>query len=321
MKTILIGIHGLQNKPAEDRLTTWWMQAIAEGFEIVNLPTPRFSFEMAYWAHFLHNRPQDPDISDPSHPLYLREPYIPGNFFGPRDHLRLHKKIKAEIHQQLMQLIAGESGFMNINVISNAVVHRMFVELDIYFHGTLPDKDGKSLPAREIIRASLYRLLRKHRDKNICLIAHSMGTIIAYDVLTHCKPTVSVNTLITCGSPLGFPVIRKKIKQELGIDEQDEVHLPTPEAISHRWVNLSDKDDVTCLNYNLRNHYQANTSGVRPFDRIVYNNYEHDGVKNPHKIYGYLRTLDFTQALNSFLVIENADFFQRLGWIFRPPKV
>jgi len=321
MKTVLIGIHGLQNKPAKDLLTNWWMEAIAEGFEVVNLPTPRFSFEMAYWAKHLHTHPQSPDIINTSDPHFLKEPYIPGNFFGPRDHRRFSKELKTEIHQQLMQLIAGESGFMNINIISNAILHRMFVELDIYFHGTLNGTHGESRPAREVIRNELLQVLLKHTGKKICLIAHSMGTIISYDVLTHCKNAPPVDTFITCGSPLGFPVIRKKIQQELGCSVHDETSLPTPEKITHRWVNFSDKDDVTCLNYNLRNHYHANSQGVRPFDRIVYNNYEYNGVKNPHKIFGYLRTLDVTQALNSFLTIENAGFFQRLGWIITPPKV
>jgi hypothetical protein len=116
-------------------------------------------------------------------------------------------------------------------------------------------------------------------------------------------------------------VIRKKIQQELGLDAKDDAKLPTPDAVRHRWLNFSDLDDVTCLNYNLRNHYRANESGVRPFDRIVYNNYEYDGVKNPHKVYGYLRTLDVTQALNNFLVIENAGIRQRIKWLFRRPEV
>jgi hypothetical protein len=321
MKTVLIGIHGLRNKPAKDMLTNWWMQSIAEGFDIVNIPVPRFSLEMAYWAQYMYPQPQNSDITDKSDPRFLKEPYIPGDFFGPRAPLKFRHQIKAGIHQQLMQLIAGESGFMNIDSISDAILHRMFVELDTYYHGTLKDKHGVSHPARELIRSELLKLLIKHQDKKICLMAHSMGTIIAYDVLMHGNPIIPINTFITFGSPLGFPVIRKKIKQELNIDEHDEVSLPTPETIEHRWLNFFDRDDVTCLNYNLRNYYQINKKGVRPFDRIVYNNYGHDGVKNPHKAYGYLRTLDITQALNSFLVLENASFFKRIRWLFKPPEV
>lgn len=321
MSAVLIGIHGLRNKPPKYILAGWWKKSIIEGFRVVNMPLPRFSLEIAYWAQYMHTRPQDAAVTDRRDPRYLWEPYIPGTLFGPREPCKFKEKIKSDLHQELFKLIAGESGFMNIDAISDAVLHRMFIELDTYYHGTLRDENGASRPARDLMRGELVRLLVKHRKKNICLIAHSMGTIIAYDVLLHGRPTVPVHTLITCGSPLGFPVIRKKIQRELGLDMKDEVKLPTPEAIRNRWLNFSDLDDVTCLNYNLRNHYHANESGIRPFDRIVYNNYEYWGVKNPHKIYGYLRTLDVTMALNTFLVLENAPLRQRIKWLFKRPAV
>lgn len=321
MKTILIGIHGLRNKPPKYVLTEWWKKSITEGFRVVNLPPPRFSLELAYWAQYMHTRSQDASVTDREDPRYLWEPYVEGTLFGPRDPRTFKKKIKSDIHQQVLQLIAGKSGFMNIEAISNRILHRMFVELDTYYHGTLRDENGVTHPARNLIRGELQRLLVKHRDKNICLLAHSMGTIIAYDVLLHGNPVIPVHTLITFGSPLGFPVIRKHIQQEMGLGPDDSVTLPTPDAVRHRWLNFSDLDDVTCLTYNLRNHYRANKSGVRPFDRIVYNNYEFEGYNNPHKAYGYLRTLDITQALNTFLVLENSGLAQRLRWLLKPPAV
>jgi hypothetical protein len=321
MKTVLIGIHGLRNKPSKYLLTKWWRKSIDEGFRIINLPLPCYFLEIAYWAQYMHIRPQDPEITDRSDPRFLWEPYNPGTVFGPRERHNFREVVKREIHEQLLELIAGESGFMNINSVSNAILHRMFVELDTYYHGTLRDETGAQHPARKLIRNELTRLLVKHEAKNICLLAHSMGTIIAYDVLMHGEPLVPVHTLITFGSPLGFPVIRRKILQELEVHPDDNSKLPTPETIRKRWVNFSDLDDETCLNYNLRNHYRANEAGVRPYDRIVYNNYEHNGEPNPHKAYGYLRTLDITQALNTFLVLENAGIAQRLRWLFKRPSV
>ena len=88
---------------------------------------------------------------------------------------------------------------------------------------------------------------------------------------------------------------------------REELHLspegnpPAPESLRHRWYNFSDLEDVTALNYNLRNIYIENSHKVRPFDKIIYNNYEHNGRLNPHKSYGYLRTADFTRAVEEFL--------------------
>ncbi len=321
MKTVLIGIHGLRNKPPKYLLTQWWKQSIIEGFRVVNLPVPKFTIEIGYWAQFIHTRAQNPSVDDRDDPCYLWEPYVPGTVFGPRDPQTFRKRIKSDLHQQILQLIAGRSGFMNVDAVSNRVLHRMFTELDTYYHGNLLDEHGATHPARELIRGEIARLLLKYRDRNICLLSHSMGTIIAYDVLMHSKPPVPVHTFITFGSPLGFPVIRKQIQRELGIAGEGAVKLPTPDSITHRWINFSDLEDVTCLNYNLRNCYSVNMHGVRPFDRIVYNNYECDGIRNPHKAYGYLRTLDMTQALNTFLVLENAGLMQRIKWLFKRPVV
>jgi len=143
-----------------------------------------------------------------------------------------------------------------------------------------------------------------------------MGTIVAYDVLLKVIPEIPVHTFVTLGCPLGFPIIMRHIRLELGMDPCTTLGLPTPPNITHHWLNFSDLEDVTCLNYNLRNNYVENARGVRPFDQIVYNNYEYQGCANPHKIYGYLRTADVTVAVNTFLRIEGAGFWQRLKWAF-----
>ncbi|MDD5675525.1 MAG: hypothetical protein PHC61_15250 [Chitinivibrionales bacterium] len=60
---------------------------------------------------------------------------------------------------------------------------------------------------------------------------------------------------------------------------------------------------------------------MRPFDQIVYNNYECNGIKNPHKAYGYLRTAEVTQAIYNFLILENASLWQRIKWVFKRPQI
>jgi hypothetical protein len=210
---------------------------------------------------------------------------------------------------------------MNYDAISDRILHRMFMELDIYYHGQLRDENGRLQPARELIRHELATLIRKHWKKNIMIIAHSMGSIIAYDVLLHDVPGIQVHSLITVGSPLGFPVIRHKIQQELGMGKDERVLLPTPNTLQYRWLNLYDPEDVTCLNYDLRHHFTPNRQQVRPSDEMVYNDYAYNGVRNPHKIYGYLRTADLARVVYHFLVYENAGLWQRIKWIVSPPKI
>ncbi len=317
MSVAVIGIHGLRNKPPRYVLTSWWKKSLLEGMEACGLPAPRFTFELAYWAHYMHIRSQNPLLKDRSHPQYLWEPYVPGAQFGPRERDAFRRELRGVLRREIVEIIAGKSGFCNINAVSNAILHRMFVELDAYYHHSLRDECGRMRPAKELFRAELTRLLVKNRKKRILLLAHSMGAILAYDTLMHEVTDVPVHTLITFGAPLGFPVIMKKVRQELEIEEG--LPLPTPAAITHKWLNLSDLDDVTCLNYNLRNHYDENGAGVRPFDQVVYNNYECKGAKNPHKAYGYLRTPEMSRAVYHFLALENAGIWQRIKWVFARP--
>jgi hypothetical protein len=275
---------------------------------------------MAYWAQYIHVRPQDLSMKDQASPQYLWEPYVPGSVAGPQFPLTFGEKLSHGLHQQVLKLFTGEHAFMNIETISDMILRRMFIELDIYYHQKLHDENGNLCPARDLIRHELVSLIRKHWKKNIMIIAHSMGSIIAYDALLHDVPDIPVHTLITIGSPLGFPVIMHKIKQELGLEKGEKILLPTPHSIQNRWINLADLDDVTCLNYHLRDHYAPNRNGVQPLDEIVFNDYAYHGNRNPHKSYGYLRTANLARTIYHFLVLENAGLWQRIKWIVAPPK-
>ena len=137
-------------------------------------------------------------------------------------------------------------------------------------------------------------MIRKHRGKRILLIAHSMGTLIAYDVLTRCVPDVPVDTFVTLGSPLGLPFCISRAAR----------YIPepgVPENITGQWVNLADLSDPVAFNYTLSDDYPANGHGVRVTDMTVTNDFEHGGDRNPHKSYGYLRTPECAGIIHEFL--------------------
>ena len=53
MSKIIIGIHGLGNKPSRAILKEWWQKSIAEGLNKYNYPINQFEFELVYWADIL----------------------------------------------------------------------------------------------------------------------------------------------------------------------------------------------------------------------------------------------------------------------------
>jgi hypothetical protein len=52
---------------------------------------------------------------------------------------------------------------------------------------------------------------------------------------------------------------------------------------------------------------------VRAIDKVVYNNYEYNGKKNPHKIYGYLRTPELAEIIHAFFNQDRNKFVVKLN--------
>jgi pimeloyl-ACP methyl ester carboxylesterase len=149
---------------------------------------------------------------------------------------------------------------------------------------------------RKKMRARLSDLLRQHQNNKIFLIAHSMGSIIAYDVLRQIENTEPTNIehFVTMGSPLGLPFVTLKIRQEFGATR-------SPENV-RRWTNIADPRDRVAIDCNLSDEYTANASGIKPRDVLVHNGYVSPvGQKNNHKIYGYLRVPEFSTVISDFL--------------------
>ena len=133
-----------------------------------------------------------------------------------------------------------------------------------------------------------------------------MGSILAYDTLVLAKPLIQIDTFVTIGSPLGLPVVMKKIAAELSVKLNETVKLKTPQGIQRKWLNFSDIEDKVAFNYNLSDDYDANSIGILPEDYIVNNDYVINNVNNTHKSYGYLRTPEFSNALHEFLVYDRS---------------
>lgn len=141
------------------------------------------------------------------------------------------------------------------------------------------------------VRQKLKRPLRAaHAAKRpILLIAHSMGSVIAYESLWQMsradREPMDIDLLLTMGSPLGQRYIQNRIK---GCDAIGAVRFPDN---IRRWINLSSVGDLTALDPALQNDFGDMTElGLVECidDREVYNWFRLDGELNTHSEYGYL---------------------------------
>lgn len=111
----------------------------------------------------------------------------------------------------------------------------------------IPDADGYFFTnKKEPIRQRLRQALNAVVGPNV-VIAHSLGTVIAYDVLS--EPGFAgrrVPLLVTLGSPLGYTEIQDVITKPL--------RLPAPVQL---WANFADPLDVITLDTSLADEFQG----------------------------------------------------------------
>jgi subtilisin family serine protease len=113
------------------------------------------------------------------------------------------------------------------------------------------------------------------------IVAHSQGTMVAYEVLRKLKANdIQVPLFVTIGSPLGLAEVQDVFKTWTG-----KKNLATPACVE-RWVNVADRLDPVAFDSNLRDDFTPknfivnhNGFGVNP-----------DAPRHPHSGTGYLST-------------------------------
>jgi len=149
------------------------------------------------------------------------------------------------------------------------------------------DVNGIAAHIRRMLKVPLQAAARSQRP--VLLIAHSMGSIIAYDSLwelTHeGRDHAQVDLFLTMGSPLGQRYMQKRLK---GAAKSGYGRYP---ANIRRWINLAAVGDLTALDRNLVNDFteMLELGLVESFeDEAITTHYRLNGELNVHAEYGYL---------------------------------
>jgi len=140
---------------------------------------------------------------------------------------------------------------------------------------------------RQMLKIPLRSAAESNRP--VLLIAHSMGSVIAWDSLWQMSHNehdhVHINTLLTMGSPLGQRFVQRRLQ---GFREEEGERYPLG---IDRWVNLAAVGDLTAVDPDLADDFGAMVerglvSAID--DRELHNYFRLDGVLNVHAEYGYL---------------------------------
>lgn len=154
------------------------------------------------------------------------------------------------------------------------------------------------------IRSRLDAVLRPALEakEDVCLITHSMGCMVAYDVMwkyAHMseyaefrRKQSQISKWITIGNPLGETGVRRNLLD--GRYGEDEKY---PSNQMKAWTNIFAEDDFISHVAKLAPEFKSNAQTGLPkiVDKKIYNcwvyeDMDHDNrlTSNPHDLYGYL---------------------------------
>ena len=126
-------------------------------------------------------------------------------------------------------------------------------------------RDGVTYRVQDEIRKRFLQATAEVETAPHIVIAHSMGTVITYDVLKRVGESTPVDTVITLGSPLGLSEVQDPMKPEYSTQDG------YPSKVAD-WGNFSDRLDPVCgADPKIANDYQRNGEKIID-DEIVKNN-------------------------------------------------
>ena len=311
-------IHGIGNHPEEQVLVVRWDRALF-GKDMGDRT------RMAYWVNRARY-PQpavcdciDPKCAchDPEEAVRMRRVLATGE---PRPEAELREAVRhitpkpdqqaflydiglhmvdearaeaheAEIARQQAPALAGRKGTYGIQGkgVGDALLRKL---TDLITGMALPDvQDFLFDPEHRKQMEDIFLARLRSGGGPFVVVAHSQGSMIAYDVLRQLqKAQVDVRLFVTIGSPLGLPPVRSVFKKWTGKDK-----LPFPPCVT-RWINVAAVGDVVALDRELQNDIGAHAAGS--FQNVVVDRAQRDAnplfAGNPHSSMGYLST-DFVR--------------------------
>jgi hypothetical protein len=129
-------------------------------------------------------------------------------------------------------------------------------------------------PYTEAMRAPVRAALLKTPTPRV-IVAHSLGSVIVYDVL--CEPALAglrLDLWVTLGSPLGIGNIQSKLRD--GASRPN----PVPTQLS-AWDNFADRFDPVAIDATLRDEF-------RPPKDFAHDEAVNNRARNNHDMPGYL---------------------------------
>jgi hypothetical protein len=144
------------------------------------------------------------------------------------ENFQAHKRMAKGIHKSWLKAIAR--ALENVLPSKGKGIAKIFLsQAAAYLH-----KPGLKEKIDDLVMTQIINGLPE--DENIIIVSHSLGTIVAYDLMRRLRHQVKIKLLLTAGSPLGIEIVKNRLGPPL-------ICLPNVD----KWVNASDGEDFVAL--------------------------------------------------------------------------
>jgi len=288
MTTVLL-IHGINNQDnSKENIKKTWSDALKSGAAKAGRTMPNnVKFIAAFYGDVLFEETESWNKNKPtSSPMSIESPdedyandevaalYLEfqkkygisdkqiSQELDAGDNFQAQKRMAKGIHKSWLKAIARV--LEKILPSKGKRVAKIFLsQAAAYLH-----KPGLKEKIDDLVMTQIINGLPK--DEKVVIISHSLGTIVAYDLMRRLRHQVKVKLLLTAGSPLGIEIVKRRLGPPL-------ICLPNVD----KWVNVSDREDFVAFQTKL-------TSTTFGCDKIENIDRLDNGDEDAHDVLKYL---------------------------------
>lgn len=295
---LLLYIPGLRAKPPPRTYARELFRCVVEGVRRIDAAAAAEihehepCFDIAGWTYDFYGEHRDIELDLPGIERVLRQ-----NEASPRD-IAEAVSFRRRLVRALYRL-ADHLPFL-IPQVADERLELHLKDLRRYVRNEFDVAEA----VRRLVKLPLRAAQKTGRP--ILLVGHSMGSVIAWDVLWQLSretdDAVRIDLFLTLGSPLGQRYIQRRL---LGAGEEGERRYP---ANIRRWVNIAAVGELTAIDMQLGNDFGEMrrlglTEAIEDF--AIFNYYRANGELNVHSEYGYL--------VNEVTATRIRDWWRSLG--------
>lgn len=277
-KKTLFLIHGRDFKPEKSDLEKLWIDALKFGIvrDHGTEGSKRFSqvdVRLIYYGDLSNdflakkNKKQVDDLNDRHNTLCKLKKHARIDFSEEK-----YMKMRSPFHGVIRWLVGVAAA---VPVLRDIGMWGKMPEMSHYWWNS-KKQFGKEV--RKRLSIPLHGALEAGKD--VMVIGHSLGSIVAYDVLSmlSCSGPASsgkVSRLVTLGSPLGVSYVQHRLRN----------WKKFPNNVS-AWVNITAKDDFVALDEEVKNDFRGMSPKIK--DCAIFNLAVRKGKTHQHHSIGYL---------------------------------